>query len=520
MERPQLESDHEPAVKGRLRQGGLPLLAALALVVWPAPLPTAGSDGSPALAEALASLLDQPAFARAQWGVRIARADSGEVLFERNPRRLLKPASNAKLFTAALALDALGPDHRVGTEFIPTGPITRNGSLRGDLIVVGQGDFTLSPRFHGGDPALSLDPVVETLLRTGLRRVEGGIVVDNSHHRGAPFGGGWTWDDLQNAYGAETGTLNLDDNVLDFTLHPGAKDGDPVRLAPKAPAGELVFHLEGVRTGPPGSLPEVRVRRDPGSRSVHITGRLPAGGDPWEESVSLPSPERHFALRLQQALGERGVRVRGGIRVDPGAASRLPSLPRAPRAAPVTVPSLPLSERVRRMMKPSQNLYAQLLLQEAGTTISSKDETETSEARGLRAMGLFLERAGIPGDEVFLDDGSGLSRSTLVTPAAVVGLLRFMDRHPTRELFLDTLPVAGVDGTLRTRLRGTPAEGNLRAKTGSLRFVSTLSGFVTNAAGHRLVFSLMLNAYQPPPGATSGRNALDQAAVLLTRSHE
>lgn len=169
------------------------------------------------------------------------------------------------------------------------------------------------------------------------------------------------------------------------------------------------------------------------------------------------------------------------------------------------------------MMKPSQNLYAQLLLLQVGSRSLQGKQISTEEA-GIDALQTFVEQAGIPRDEVRLDDGSGLSRSSLVTPAALVALLRHMDAHPHREAFLDSLPLAGRDGSLRQRFRGTSLEGNLRAKTGSLRYVHTLSGFLTNTSGQRLVFAAMLNAYAPPasePPAPSGRDALEGLVLRL-----
>lgn len=528
MERHRVEPDHQPAVKKRPRAGGitprLPRLG-LSLLLLAARLPHAGAATPPPATEAsvaplareIPAFLAQPHFTKATWGIRVVQLPGEALLFETNAQRLLKPASNAKLFTAALALDALGPDHRVSTELIPTGPLRRDGTLQGDLVLRGHGDFSLSWRFHGGPRTNSLAPVVEALRGAGIRRIHGALTLDNALFQGPPFGGGWTWDDLQYWYGAPVGTLNLDDNVLDFSLRPGTSPGQPVTLEPLAPVGDLVFDTTDLQTGLPGTPRRVLVRRDPGSARVRLSGSLPAGSAPWPASVSIPEPERYFARRLEEALRHAGIPVRQGIRpFSPGTRSRRSQ----PALAPVSIASRPLAERVRRMLKPSQNLYAQLLLIEAGRTVAEGESGETSEARGLRAMAAFLDKVGIPADEVLLDDGSGLSRSTLTTPAAVVRLLGAMDRHPSREAFLDALPVAGIDGTLRNRLRGTAAAGNLRAKTGSLRYVNTLSGYVTNAAGHRLAFSLMINAYQPPPGAPTGREALDRVAEILALSRE
>lgn len=496
--------------------------AALAVASLPA------TRAAEPLAPALARHLAQPAFAHASWGLEVADARSGTVLFATNAHCLLKPASNAKLFTGALALDLLGPDHRLRTDLVPTGPLSRRGTLRGNLVLFGRGDFSFAARFHDGDHSRSLTPIVDALRRAGVRRIDGDLVADDSFFQGPPFGTGWTWDDLQYYYGAEVGALGVDDNVIDLAFHPGPAAGDPVRLVCRPEATNLRFLTSGLRTGPPGSRREVEVRRAPGSRDVVCTGTLPAGGGPWEDAVSVPEPALHFATLLRARLDEAGIPVRGGVRHEPGAAARARQ-DRDPAARPTQLPppvlaveSPPMSELVARMMKPSQNLYAQLLLLEAGTHAAPPAATapdtasETSEQRGLGALAAFLDRAGIPRDEVRLDDGSGLSRSSLVTADAVVRLLRHMDRSPHREAFLAALPVAGRDGTLRNRLRETRAANNLVAKTGSLRYVSSLSGFVTNAAGQRLVFSALLNAYAPDDDGPSGREALDTLVGLLT----
>jgi len=169
------------------------------------------------------------------------------------------------------------------------------------------------------------------------------------------------------------------------------------------------------------------------------------------------------------------------------------------------------------MLRPSQNLYAQALLLHVGSraTIRTPDPRGTTEAAGILALRHFLGSMGIATNEVLLDEGSGLSRSALVTRRATSSLLRGMERHPAGPAFLDALPVAGRDGTLRRRLRDTAAEGNLRGKTGTLRHVNALSGFVTNRDGRRLVFSALLNAYAPSQGAPSGRQAVDEVARLL-----
>lgn len=493
------------------------LRLALALAVPPGVLSprAAPAESPPSLPETLRQHLEQPAFQYATWGVAVHDATSGLTLFETNSHRLLKPASNAKLFTGALALHTLGPQTRFTTDFVPTGPISRRGVLRGDLIVHGGGDFSLAARFHQGNPTQAVHSLVLTLQNAGLRRIEGNLVADDSFFAGPPFGNGWTWDDLQYYYGAEVSALSLEDNVLDLEFTPGPNPGDPVTFTSSPGASFFEFRTDRLTTTPPSTPREIRVHRAPGSRLVHCSGSLPAGSEPWKDAVTIPTPPLFFVHRLREALRHAGIPVHGDAIHVPGARNRLP--PDASRAHPISVVSPPLASLVAGMMKPSQNLYAQLLLLQVGARHPHPDALTTEDA-GVAALQAFLEHADIPTREVRLDDGSGLSRSSLVTPAAVVALLRFMDQHPHREAFLDALPIAGKDGTLRRRFVGTPLEGNLRAKTGSLRYVSTLSGFVTNTTGRRLVFSAFLNAYHPPPSAPSGRAALDQLAALLAES--
>jgi D-alanyl-D-alanine carboxypeptidase/D-alanyl-D-alanine-endopeptidase (penicillin-binding protein 4) len=179
--------------------------------------------------------------------------------------------------------------------------------------------------------------------------------------------------------------------------------------------------------------------------------------------------------------------------------------------------SPPLRDLARQVLKPSQNLYADLLLAHLGEKARDADTPpgRTSEQLGSRQFEPFLAQAGVQRGEVFLDEGSGLSRESLATPNATVALLAFMSRHPCAEAFLEALPIAGVDGTLKNRMKNTPAAGNVRAKTGSLRWASCLSGYVTSAAGERLAFCLMLNRYHDTDPGRPPRADLDAIAVML-----
>jgi D-alanyl-D-alanine carboxypeptidase/D-alanyl-D-alanine-endopeptidase (penicillin-binding protein 4) len=221
-------------------------------------------------------------------------------------------------------------------------------------------------------------------------------------------------------------------------------------------------------------------------------------------------------LRLKADLAAQGIKVAGKVVKQDWRDREHAPLNLDGLVTVAAVESPPLAEIVKAMMKPSQNLYAQLLLLQVGARGQALGGARMStEAAGLAELGRFLDSAGIPRGEVLFDEGSGLSRAALVTPNAIVGLLRHMSRHRHAREFLASLPVAGVDGTLAARMKGTAAERNVRAKTGTIRYVNSLSGHVTTAAGERLVFSLMLNNYAPPENAPTARADLDAVAVML-----
>src|SRR5438552_7770569 len=194
----------------------------------------------------------QPRFASALWGVKIVSLDSGKALFEHNARKLLKPASNAKLFSGALALDRLGPDYRIETSCCAAGKPDGQGTLHSDLIIYGRGDPSFAARFNGGDSGKSLDPLVTALVAAGIKRIEGDLVGDESFFRGPPFGSSWTWDDLQNYYGAEVSALSQEDNVVDLVFNSGPKIGEPCLIVARPDTPFLNF-INRTKTGDKGS---------------------------------------------------------------------------------------------------------------------------------------------------------------------------------------------------------------------------------------------------------------------------
>jgi D-alanyl-D-alanine carboxypeptidase/D-alanyl-D-alanine-endopeptidase (penicillin-binding protein 4) len=506
-------------------------LALLAARSWAAtPDPTPPAKDPAAFRTAIAARIAAPRFAHAQWGVQIVSLDTGVELFGHQADRLFIPASNTKLYTAALALDRLGPDFRIRTSLYSTRRPTRRGVLAADLVLFGRGDPTFLAPTNGADLHTAFMPLADALLAAGVRRIRGDLIADETFFPGEPVGSGWDWDDFLWYYGAEVSALSINNNALDVILAPDTVPGRPARITLAPPSTALILSNLCV-TAPAGAPRRVHFDRSLASPILRVTGQIPIGASNLTESIAVPHPAAWFAQTFRETLERRGVRIDGRIRVvsDPYGSRQEFDPARWLELAAVESP--PLTDLLARMLKPSQNQQAQLLLLQAGAAANRPVATnaatpspqpvpslvprEPAETAGIRALDAFLKDAGVSGDEALIEEGSGLTRRNLVSPAATVQLLRFMDHHRYASVYRQALPVAGVDGTLRSRMRDTPAAGNARAKTGTLRYVNSLSGYVTSAAGERFAFSLFLNNYRPATGARPPRADLDDIVTTV-----
>jgi D-alanyl-D-alanine carboxypeptidase/D-alanyl-D-alanine-endopeptidase (penicillin-binding protein 4) len=475
----------------------------------------ATSDGreAGALGSWLDAHLEQPRFRAATWGIKIASLKSGLVLFERGAEKLLKPASNAKLFSAALALDRLGPEFRIRTSIHARTVPNAAGELSGDLLVYGRGSPAFAARFHDGSHADNLGPVARAIAAAGIKRITGNLIADESYFRGPPLGSGWMLNDLVFYYGTEVSALTVEDNVVDLVLRPGAATGDPVRLMALPATDYLNFQNRAV-TGPAGAKTQTWIYRPLGENIVYLHGTIPFGGSNVYESVTVHGPARWFGHLLRGSLERHGVVLGGTVQTLNWLDRELAPWSSSEWREIAHVDSPPLGEILAKTLKPSQNLYAQLLLLQVGARVEGTERSaRTTEEAGLKEMEQFLAQAGVGPGEVLLEEGSGLSRGTLLTPNATVQLLTYMNRHRHRDAFRAALPLAGVEGTLRRRMKGTAAAQNARAKTGTLRYVYTLSGYVTTRGRDELAYSLMLNNFDGEE--EEARRDLDAIVVRL-----
>ena len=427
---------------------------------------------------------------KGEWGLLIADAETGEILYQQNADRYFVPASNMKLFTTALALTKLGPDYRFHTTLETTGAISK-GVLTGNVTLVGRGDPNLSNRKFpyqlkeefDGPPEKVLSELADGLVAKGVKEISGDVIGDDSYFPRERYPSGWEIDDMVWEYGAAISSIVVDDNTVTLTLAPGDEPGNPVQ-ASESPATPDFLVQNDVVTSAPDAKSDLTLTREPGSSLVVVKGTMPAKGSPRRLVLAVEEPAQHAATVLKRLLEDRGVGVDGVARARHDA----PKTQGDPTVLAEHV-SVPLSDAVKLINKISQNLHAEMLLR----IVARQSGMWATDDDLMKVPQDFYASAGIDPDDVIQSDASGLSRHDLVTPRAIVALLTFAQKQPWFETYFNSLPVAGVDGTLEDRMKNTIAAGHIHAKTGSVVHVRTLSGFADTQSGRRLIFSFLSN---------------------------
>lgn len=494
---------------------------ALWLLMLTMPLAAAKPGWAPA-ARIAAFLNTSPAARTSFWGIRMVSLDQNRVLFERNADHLFLPASNAKLFTSALALVRLGPDYRFHTVVLADRTPDQNGCVEW-LRVVGGGDPNLSGRAipysrdtPAGDPLGAIEDLAAQVAARGVHCVTADIAGDDTAYVWQPYAEGWDIDDPVWDYGAAVSALSINDNTLNLTVLPGGFDSDPARiiLTPPVEYYDIDNRVRTVSAQQPGGR-KIMIERLPGVRQLRIWGELPRN-DPGDlEVLGIDDPAWYAAIAFRDALGRRGIAVRGEARAVHLYPSQVVSLKHGP--VPEAEPgiemarrdSAPLLDDLRVTDKVSQNLHAEMALR---AVAKARRQIGSREA-GIAEEQAFLDELGVDRGSYTFADGSGLSRLDLVTPTAVVRLLAHMYHSAARDAWISLLPVAGKDGTLDARFAGTVAAGRVFAKTGSLSHVAALSGYARRGNGQMLAFSILVNNYNGPPADL--RAAIDRVCSLM-----
>jgi len=439
------------------------------------------------LASDLSQIFGARVMEQALWGVEVRSLDTGRILYELNSRKLMMPASNMKILTLATAAETLGWDFRFTTTLETAAPVEA-GVLSGDLIVRGAGDPTINSR--NGRAAALFDEWAAALKAAGISRIDGRVIGDDNAFDDEWLGAGWAWDYLQYGYAAPVGALEFNENVARLTVRPGAKEGDPVFIDLTPGSGLRLFNR--AVTGAAQSAATIEYDRRLDDPTLEVSGSLASDALPITRDVAVVNPTVFFAQALKDALIARGIEV-SGTAVDADEILNAP--PPDSRRVLAESQSPPLRETATVLMKVSQNLYAETLLKAVG---ASKGGLGTTEG-GRVATRALLSSWGIPDNMYVQMDGSGLSRYDYVTPDVLVAILAHLFGEPRhRDAFVSTLPIAGTDGTISTRMKKTRAEGNATAKTGSIANVRSLSGYVRTRDGEVLAFSILANNFTIP----------------------
>jgi D-alanyl-D-alanine carboxypeptidase/D-alanyl-D-alanine-endopeptidase (penicillin-binding protein 4) len=461
------------------------------------------------------ALASSPAARTAFWGIYVADAETGRVIYRLNADHYFVPASNAKLFTTALALTRLGAEFRFQTRVTAPHRPDSSGSIRGDLRLIGGGDPNLSGRpipyqmgAADGDPLQAVRELAGEVAAQGVRTVDGDIVGDDTWYTWESYPSGWSLDDPAYDYGAPASALSINDNSQTVTIRAAPRPGEPAAISLK-PAIEYYAIENRIRTVAAGGARSIHFTRLPGSRNIRLWGTIPIGGPGEAISLAIEDPAEFAAIAFRQALQERGISVLGAAR----ARHRMPGEEIEPESAGdvelARRNSAPLIEDLRLTDKVSQNLHAELDLR----AVARARKGSGSREDGLDELRGFLSEAGLNPLSTRFSDGSGLSRLNLVTPEAVVQLLRYMFRSPQRENWMSLLPIGGEDGTLSVRFSDSPGVRHVLAKTGSLTGVHALSGYVQNPAGRWLAFSILVNNVNGK--AREVRGIIDRICTLI-----
>ena len=435
---------------------------------------------------------------RDDWSAIAWSLDRDQPLFAVHPNDIRVPASNNKIFTSVWALHELGPDHRFATDLLVTGEIGADGTLKGDVVLRGSGDPTLGYDGFGSTPMYPLQRMAVALRERGVQRVRGNIIADATAFDTLLVGPNWPRDTEggASAYAPRVSGLAFGRNLLWISLRP-TLPGQPARVdvSPNVPEIPVV---SSVRTGGGRALAARRADSD----TIVVRGGVSGRGS-FRYGVGVAQPALLAAGAMRDALRQTGIGFEGSLRVDstPATATLVH------RHLSVTV-----ADMLDRLNQASDNFFAEQLWK--ATVAHAVGHGSYTKGGSASAM-FFINQAGVPPGQLWQADGSGLSANNRASAFAMMQALRFADQAPWREVFHRSLAVAGApSGTLRRLFRNTAAAGNLHAKTGYIRGVRTLSGYVTAANGELIIFSLLYNGRN-----TNGARAVEQQVGTLLSSY-
>ena len=469
------------------------------------------------LEQAIENDINEPRFSNSFIGIEVRSVKTGESLFHLNENRNFLPASNLKLVTTAAALGTLGPDYHYTTRLLTDGEIKR-GVLKGNLIIRGNGDPTFgSPSMYPGkDPAYIFEAWADSLEKLGIEKIDGDIIADPDYFSTDSYPEGWAIEDMPYYFSTSSSGLSFADNTVSVSITPGLRNGSKAlyELSPEteylsvdnsAVTHEVKIKHKGKDTSTYIPVNTIKVTREPGENTITITGSIEKGAPVVHEQLSIENPPMYAATVFREVLEYRGFTITGGTMTSADLDEKIDY---QDAETLCRYKSPPMSEIIKVVNKQSQNFYAEQLIRTMGKEVLGKGNWES----GIIAVKRYLSSLGLDAESVTMHDGSGLSRMDLISPEAIVSLLRAMAIQEKLYPFYDfSLPVMGIDGTLSERLRGSGAAGNVHAKTGFLTGIRCLSGYLKTKDDELLAFSLMMNNYTVP---THEINDLQDSLIL------
>jgi len=497
--------------RGKNRAIKAPLIPAIALVAGglggfhqpvaaqaPTSLAQAAALCPAQLDRAIAPVIDRSPLSRGRWGVVIQTqgiVGQRRNLFTRNAAALLIPASNNKVFTTAAALTQLGSDYRIRTAVYGTGTAPSLESLR----IVGRGDPSLTTQ--------QLTALTQQLQQRGIRQV-GQLIGDDTYFRGAAINPNWDADDTLAGYGAPVNSLILNQNAIALTLFP-TRVGQPLRVQWQDPLDQETWRVDNRSvTVSPQSGESIDAVRDSRQWIVRVSGQLRAGSESEWVAAAVPNPGNYLVQRFRRILQQNGIAVAQSTLVRQ-------TVQPAGEVELAAIASPPLSQLLSETNQESNNLYAEALLKLVGRSQAATGTTDATQS-GVAAVKAILAPLGVNPNRYSMVDGSGLADRNRASAEALVQTLQAMAQSPHAQVYRNSLSVAGVSGTLKNRLKNTPAQGIVFAKTGTISGVVTLSGYITPRNHPPIAFSILAN-HPADVSVTSVRAAMDQIILLLTR---
>jgi D-alanyl-D-alanine carboxypeptidase/D-alanyl-D-alanine-endopeptidase (penicillin-binding protein 4) len=430
-------------------------------------------------------IFNDPNFSSAQWGVVIQSLETGEYFYKRNEDKLFIPASDLKLFTTAAGLFLLGPEYRFSTNVYLNGTVD-GSTLAGDLVIEGRGDPTISGRFYNNNMFKVYEDWADSLSAIGIDEITGNIIGYDDDFDDKPLGKGWSWDLESYWFEAPSSPISFNDNVVNINIKTVSNKA-VISIVPDV--NYIVINNE-IQVVDGDSASSIDVYRERGTNLVNVFGYIHAG-DSVQTFVTVNNPTQYAMVVLKDILRKKGIEVKG-YPIDVDASSGPISLNQIRRI--FTFYSPPFKEIIKVINKSSENFFAEQLLK----TIGFEEKDFGSIENGVEAMQDMLQEMGINPDDMVIADGSGLSRLNLVTPKQFVTLLDFMYKSKYFVPFYNSLPIAGVDGSLGKRMKNTKAVNKIRAKTGYLDEVRSISGYAYTGDSEPVAFSIIANNFLVP----------------------